>query len=115
MVIGVSPCRGAAKQRWRLVPRGDAVQLAAVGSRNCVEVEDGSRGDGARALQRACTNGDNQLFTVRSAALGTQLVAAHSGKCISVAPGNPKGAALIQVTCRTDAAQMWSVQRSIYK
>jgi hypothetical protein len=65
--------------------------------------------------QSACTDVDNQLFQLRSSADDTELVAKHSGKCIAVAPGNPLGAALIQVTCTQNAAKAWRLQRSIYK
>ena len=115
MVVSVSRCHGAANQRWRLVAKGDAFELAAVSSGNCLDVKDGSQGDGTPLQQWACAGIDSQLFSLRPVAQGTQLVAKHSGKCVAVAPGNPQGAALIQVTCAQDAAQTWHVQRSIYK
>jgi hypothetical protein len=115
MVVSVSRCDGAANQRWRLVPKDNAFELAAVSGGNCLDVKGGSQGDGAPLQQWACTGIDSQLFSLRPVAQGTQLVAKHSGKCVAVAPGNPQGAALIQVTCAQDGAQTWQVQRSIYK
>ena len=115
IVVSVSRCRGAANQRWRLVAKGDAFELAAVSSGNCLDVKGGSQRDGTPLQQRACAGIDSQLFSLRPVAQGTQLVAKHSGKCVAVAPGNPQGAALIQVTCAQDAAQTWHVQRSIYQ
>ena len=115
MVVSVSPCHGAANQRWRLVARGDAFELAAVSSGNCLDVQGGGQGDGTPVQQRACAGLDSQRFSLRPVAQGTQLVAKHSGKCVAVAPGHPPGAALIQVTCAQDAAQTWRVQRSIYR
>lgn len=115
MVVSVSRCRGAANQRWRLVPKGDAFELAAVSSGKCLDVKDGSQGDGTPLQQWTCAGIDRQLFSLQSVAQGTHLVAKHSGKCVAVMPGGPEGAALIQVTCAEDTTQTWHVQRSIYK
>jgi CotH protein/ricin-type beta-trefoil lectin protein len=115
IVVSVSPCDGAASQRWRLIARDDVLQLAVASSGNCLDVTDGSQRDGTELQQLPCTGLDSQLFSLRPLAEGTQLVAKHSGKCVAVAPGNPQGAALIQVTCALDAAQTWQIQRSIYK
>jgi hypothetical protein len=114
-VVRVSRCQGGIRQRWRLVAKGDAFQLATVGNGNCLDVVGGSADEGATLQQSACTGVDNQLFQLRSNADATELVAKHSGKCIAVAPENPPGAALIQVTCTQNAAKPWRVQRSIYK
>ena len=115
MGVSVSPCHGAANQRWRLVEKGDAFELAAVSSGNCLDATDGGQGDGTPMRQGACTGIASQLFSLRPVAQGTQLVATPSGKCVAIAPGNPPGAALVQVTCVQDAAQTWHVQRSMYK
>jgi hypothetical protein len=113
-VARVSRCQGGIRQRWHLVAKGDAFQLAA-GTGNCLDVTDGSPDDGATLQQSACTDVDNQLFHLRPGADNTELVAKHSGKCVAVPPGNPPDAALIQVTCTENAAKTWRVQRSIYK
>jgi hypothetical protein len=113
-VARVSRCEGGIRQRWHLVAKGDAFQLAA-GNGNCLDVKDGSPDEGATLQQSACTGVDSQLFHVRSSADDTQLVAKHSGKCVAVPPGNPPSAALIQVTCAENAAKAWRLQRSIYK
>jgi hypothetical protein len=113
-VARVSRCQGGIRQRWHLVAKGDAFQLT-FGNGNCLDVKGGSADEGATLQQSACTGVDNQLFHLRSNADDTELVAKHSGKCVAVAPGNPPGAALIQVACTQNAAKAWRVQRSIYK
>jgi hypothetical protein len=115
MFIRVSPCHGAANQRWRLVAKGDAFELAAISSRNCLDATGGRQDDGAPVQQGTCTGIDSQLFLLRPVVHGTQLVATRSGRCVAVAPGNPPGASLIQVTCAQDATQTWRLQRSIYQ
>jgi hypothetical protein len=112
--IGVAPCDGSPNQRWHLVAIGDAFELASVGAGTCVNVKDGRQDEGAPVGPSSCAGSDRQLFSLRATAHDTQLVASHSSKCVSVAPGNPKSAALVQVTCAQDPAQTWRVQRSIY-
>jgi hypothetical protein len=101
-------------QRWHLVGTGDAFELASVSVGTCIDVEGARQDEGAPVEPSSCAGTDSQLFSLRPIAQDTQLVARHSGKCLAVAPGNLKGAALVQVTCAQDAAQTWRVQRSIY-
>jgi hypothetical protein len=115
IVVTVSGCRGGASQRWRLIAMGDVFALTSVSGGNCLDVKDGSPDAGAVVQQSACTGIDSQRFSLRSVARGTQIVAKHSGKCVAVAPLNPRRPALVQVACASDAAQTWSIQRSIYK
>jgi hypothetical protein len=112
--VKVAPCHGARNQRWRLVPAGDAFQLASASAGTCLNVKDARHDEGAPVEPSSCATTDGQLFSVRPGAQDTQLVATHSGKCVAVAPGTAKGAALVQVACARDAAQTWRVQRSIY-
>jgi hypothetical protein len=112
--ISVAPCGGAANQRWHLVAIGDAFELASVSVGTCMDVKGARQDDGAPVEPRPCAGTASQLFSLKPSARDTQLVARHSGKCVAVAPGNPKGSALVQVTCAQDAAQTWRVQRSIY-
>jgi hypothetical protein len=111
--ISVAPCDGGTNQRWHLVATGDAFELASVGDETCLDVK-GRRDEGAPVKPSSCAGADSQLFSLTTIAHDTQLVARRSGKCVAVAPGNPEGAALVQVTCAQDAAQEWRVQRSIY-
>jgi hypothetical protein len=113
--VTVGRCRGAPSQRWRFVANGDAFALTGVPAGHCLDVKDASDLDGTPLQQQTCTGLDSQLFLLRPVAQGIQLVAKHSGKCVAIAPGNPKDAALIQVPCAEDLAQTWQVQRSIYK
>jgi len=113
--ISVAPCNGATHQRWHLVAAGDAFQLASVSGGSCMDVTDARQDDGAALGPSSCAGLESQLFSLKPVAQDTQLVARHSGKCVAVAPGNPKDAALVQVTCARDAAQTWGVQRSIYR
>ncbi len=112
--ISVAPCQGGPLQRWRLVAAGDVFQLASVSGGRCMDVKDARQDDGAPVAPSRCAATDSQLFSLRPGARDTQLVARHSGKCVAVAPGTAKGAALVQVACARDAAQTWRVQRSIY-
>jgi hypothetical protein len=113
--ISVGPCFGSKNQRWRLVANGDAFQLASVGLGTCLNVKGARHDEGAPLAPSSCAGTDSQIFSLNPIGQGTQLVARHSGKCIAVAPGAPKGAALVQVTCAPDAAQTWRVQRTIYR
>jgi hypothetical protein len=112
--VKVAPCHGARNQRWRLVPAGDAFQLASASAGTCLNVKDARHDEGAPVEPSSCVTTGSQLFSVRPGAQDTQLVATHSGKCVAVAPGTAKGVALVQVACARDAAQTWRVQRSIY-
>jgi len=112
--IGVTPCHGSRDQRWRLVPTGDAFQLASVSAGTCLDVKGARHDEGAPVEPSACAGTDSQLFSLSPFGQNTLLVARHSGKCVAMPPGATRGAALIQVTCAQDAAQTWRVQRSIY-
>jgi hypothetical protein len=112
--VSVGKCDGATNQRWHLVAKGDAFELASVSGGTCMDVKDAREDEGAPVQSSSCAGSDSQLFSLRPIARDVQLVARHSGKCVAVAPGGPKHAALVQVTCAQDAAQTWRVQRSIY-
>ena len=113
--VGASACLGTANQRWRVVAKGDAIALMSVSSGKCLDVQTDSRSDRAPVLQLPCTGVDSQLFGLRGGERGTQLVAARSGLCVAAAAGASQGAALVQVPCADDPAQMWQMQRSIYQ
>ena len=124
LAVSVSRCMGGANQRWRLVPRGrpgetgdadNAVALVAVRNGACVDGRPANPRHGRSLQTGTCSGVDSQTFLVRTLEQGVQLVARPSGKCIAVPPGNPRGAALIQVTCSEDEAQVWHVERSLYK
>jgi hypothetical protein len=112
--ISVAPCAGGTNQRWHLVATGDAFALASVSDGTCMDVKDARQDEGAPLKPSTCAGTDSQLFSVGPIAHDTQLVVKRSGKCVAVAPGSPKDAALVQVTCAQDAAQAWRMQRSIY-
>jgi hypothetical protein len=112
--IKIAPCHGARNQRWRLVPTGDAFQLASASAETCLDVKGARRDEGAPVEPSSCAGTDSQLFSLSPVGQDTQLVVRHSGKCVAVPPDATTGAALIQVTCAQDAAQTWRVQRSIY-
>jgi hypothetical protein len=112
--ISVAPCNGATYQRWHLVAKGDGFELVSVSVGSCMDVKAARKDDGAPVEPSPCAGTDSQLFSLKPVAEDTQLVARHSGKCVAVAPGSPKDAPLVQMTCAQDAAQTWRVQRSIY-
>jgi hypothetical protein len=112
--ISVASCEGAPNQRWHLIAKDDAFELASVRAGTCMGVIGDRQDEGAPLGPSPCAGADSQLFLIGSLAQDVQLVARHSGKCVAVAPHSPKGGALVQVTCTPQPAQMWRVQRSIY-
>ena len=113
--VRVARCLGGVKQRWRLIPNGNAFEFEATSTGNCLDASNQDQDDGAPIQQAACAGTDSQLFSVRPTPQDTHIVAKHSGKCLGVAPGNAKTPALVQVACAQDASQNWRVQRSIFR
>jgi hypothetical protein len=113
--VRVARCLGGVKQRWRLVATGDAFELEAISTGNCLEVSNQGQDDGTPMQQAACSGTDSQLFSLRPGSQDTQIVARHSGKCVAIAPGDVKTPPLIQATCAQEANQTWRVQRSIFR
>lgn len=113
--VRVARCVGGIKQRWHLVPRGNAFELRAISNGNCLELSEASQMDGTPLVQAACTGADHQLFSLKGAPHATQLVATHSGKCIAPTPGDAQTPALVQLACTSEGSQTWHIQRSIIR
>lgn len=113
--VRIARCLGGSKQRWRLIPKGDAFEFEATSTGNCLDVSNQGQDNGTPMQQAACVGTDSQVFSLRPGPQDTHIVAKHSGKCVAIAPGDAKTPSLVQVTCAEDASQTWRVQRSIFK
>jgi hypothetical protein len=112
----LAPCHGGSRQRWHVVAKDEAFELAVDGNGNCLGIADDSMDDGATVQQSACSGTQGQLFSLRSRKEATPLIATHSGKCIAPTSTSPGGTdALVQAACTQDTAQTWRLQRSIYR
>ncbi|MEV5210195.1 RICIN domain-containing protein [Micromonospora sp. NPDC053740] len=105
-------CTGAPEQQWVVSPAGAGVLTvtnAAYGQ--CLDVEGGSRDDGARLLQFPCHGGANQQW--RFGGTGTSavlLIAAHSNKCAQADDDAVEaGDDIRQRQCDGRPAQQWAV------
>nr|WTA68749.1 RICIN domain-containing protein [Micromonospora sp. NBC_00855] len=105
-------CTGAPEQQWVVSPVGaDVVSLTNAKYGQCLDVEGGSRDDGARLQQFPCHGEANQRW--RLAATGTGpvlLVAAHSGRCAQADDDAVEaGEDIRQRQCDGRPAQQWTV------
>ncbi|MEU1246319.1 RICIN domain-containing protein [Micromonospora arida] len=108
----LAACTGAPEQQWVVSPAGTGVlTLTNAAYGQCLDVEGGSRDDGARLLQFPCHGGANQQWrfggTDTSAVL---LIAAHSNKCAQADDdANEAGDDIRQRQCDGRPAQQWTV------
>lgn len=105
-------CSRSANQIFELRPSklNNAYSIVSRASGKCLDINKASLLDGAAVIQYSCTGAANQLFLLRSTALGLQLVAQHSKKCITVEDGL-QGSGLVQGACTTtssDKKVYWS-------
>jgi hypothetical protein len=97
------------QQRWQLKrASNDQYVIGNLSTDGCLDVEDASRDDGARILQRTCHDADNQRWLVRWEPAGFTLANVNSGMCATV-EGDGK---LRQRTCGVDTNQRWLAQPS---
>ncbi|MFF0118246.1 RICIN domain-containing protein [Micromonospora arida] len=105
-------CTGAPEQQWVVSPAGTGVlTLTNAAHGQCLDVEGGSRDDGARLLQFPCHGGANQQW--RFGGTGTSavlLIAAHSNKCAQADDDAVEaGDDIRQRQCDGRPAQQWTV------
>ena len=103
-------CGDRTNQRWRRVAVGDAVSLVNVASRKCLDINDKSADDRAKAQTWSCNKGTNQQWRVQPATGGSLLVSVNSGKCLDVPEGQGSpGTRLEQFTCHGRSNQVWVI------
>ena len=107
MVVGVPQAQAAEVGRL-VIARSD----------RCVDVAEGSTGDGADIVQWACNESRSQQFDVVPGNGGFSLRAVHSGKCLDVAgAGTGDGANVVQWPCHGRANQLlqWDGSSLVFK
>ncbi|WP_329007485.1 RICIN domain-containing protein [Micromonospora rifamycinica] len=105
-------CTGGPEQRWVANPVApDLVTLTNAGHGQCLDVEGGSRDDGARLQQFGCHGQANQQWRLTPVGTGpVLLVGVGSGRCAQVRDGGTApGDDLVQATCTAAAGQQWTV------
>jgi ricin-type beta-trefoil lectin protein len=103
-------CGNGTSQRWRRVGAGDGVTLVNVANRKCLDINDKSTDDKARAQTWSCNKGANQQWRLQPATGGTLLVSVNSGKCLEAPDGQGSpGTRLQQLTCNGRGNQVWVI------
>ena len=77
----------------------------------CIEILDSVSTDNAPLVQAECNNGSNQAFLRQDTDLGlSQLIAAHSGKCLLVEFNSTNlGRAVVQGNCADNSSALWQI------
>ncbi|UWP80600.1 RICIN domain-containing protein [Dactylosporangium fulvum] len=76
----------------------------------CLDVNGGSKDNGAPIVQWDCHSAPNQQWRLQRDGDGFRFVSVNSGRCIGVDSGNPNpGAAVRQWDCDNSANQRWQV------
>ena len=76
----------------------------------CLDVNGGSKDNGAQIVQWACHNGPNQLWRLQPDGDGFRFLSVNSGRCIGVDAGSPNpGAAARQWDCDGSPNQRWQI------
>jgi hypothetical protein len=107
------PCDNNPGQVW--MPQavaGTQDVFAFVNTRDnrCLDVNGGSKDNGAQVLQWDCHNGPNQQWRLQRDGDGFRFVSLNSGRCIGVDSGSPApGAAAKQWDCDNSANQRWQL------
>jgi hypothetical protein len=114
---------GGQNQRWQFSPRSSnpyTWEIKASHSRMCMDVEGGSRADGARVRQAPCNGGWSQAwepFVVSRDGWGQpqyHLVNDNSHLCLQAAATTPaQGAVLYQAPCSGNRGQEWSLTHPV--
>ncbi|MDG4779374.1 RICIN domain-containing protein [Micromonospora sp. WMMD961] len=105
-------CTGGPEQQWVVNPVGaDVVTLANAAYGQCLDVEGGSRDDGAKIMQYPCHGEANQRWRLAPTGTGpVLLVAAHSDKCAQADDDAVEaGEDIRQRQCDGRPAQQWTV------
>ncbi|MER5629003.1 RICIN domain-containing protein [Streptomyces nitrosporeus] len=84
------------------------VQLQVKYKSKCLSVANGSLANGAHVVEADCdSSAENQIFGLRDAASGWEIVAKHSGRCVTYSPTGTAGA--VQRWCNGSSDQQWSM------
>ncbi|MET8088533.1 RICIN domain-containing protein [Micromonospora sp. NPDC005220] len=105
-------CTGAPEQQWVVSPTGaDVMTVTNAAYGQCLDVEGGSRDDGARLQQFPCHGEANQQWRLGGTGTGAVLlVAAHSNKCAQADDDAAEaGDDIRQRPCDGRPAQQWTV------
>lgn len=106
-------CHGGLNQQWWLKPiiitgAGTYYEIISENSGKCLDIEDASQANRARAQQYTCHGKDNQLFLKVFHGGSPSFVARHSGKCLDVEGDSLSNNAKVwQYTCDYDLNQQW--------
>lgn len=102
-------CHAKTNQRFHVKPAGGGeFELRPLQSDKCLDVRGANSDDGAPLEQWACHGGANQHFTTKEVAGGVQLIAKHSGKCVTL------DSSVMQKTCADVKAQTWHLGGSLF-
>lgn len=108
-------CGGGVNETWSFsegfLDPTDVVRVANASSNLCADIQFGLVTENAAVIQWHCTPGaSNELWSLRRASDGYQLVVQISGKCLAPVGGSTaSGANMVQVTCGTALSQVWSL------
>ncbi len=121
------PCAGVASERWDFSnnavlppppstppadPTGYSTIISAV-SGKCADVEAGGWNTGARIIQYACHNNDNQQWSLSAIDGAYRIVGKRLGECLTPNGGSAQaGAPMAQHGCGIYPNQLWTVKYS---
>lgn len=103
-------CSGGPEQQWVIAPAGaDTMTVKNAAYGQCLDVEGGSRDDGARLQQFPCHGEANQQWRLGAAGAGSVLlIAAHSDRCAQADDDAVEaGEEIRQRSCDGRPAQQW--------
>ncbi len=96
------------------LPQPDALPAkAAIKSQHsqlCLDVMAELKTDGAKLSQWNCHYGNNQVFNLKQVSGGHQIIAVHSGKCLTLSSVND-GQVLVHNTCNGGGGQTFKLSR----
>ncbi|SFU48823.1 Ricin-type beta-trefoil lectin domain-containing protein [Methylobacterium sp. 174MFSha1.1] len=105
-------CRDLASQNWTFVPTASGYQIKSATTGNCLAVQNADTANGAALVQQGCSTAANALFRLRKLDKWLEIVATHSGRCLSPSgggDGRDSGRTLVQWDCDTADPQRWTV------
>lgn len=104
-------CTAYPAQAWKARQSGQSWQLVSAANGLCIGVASGSLADVATLVQTTCASNPAQLFQFPSGLLPvnemTNVVARHSGQCLTVTQPPADRLPVIQSGCNGDALQQW--------
>ncbi|ACA15911.1 Galactose oxidase [Methylobacterium sp. 4-46] len=105
-------CRDQASQTWTFVPTSGGYQIRSDLTGQCLAVENAGMGNGARVVPQGCSAAPNALFRLRRIDRWTEIVAMHSGRCLTPTGPNgnrTSGSAILQWDCDANDPQRWTI------